>query len=164
MQAEADLVLGDRTPMPEDLTRLPYTRAIVQETLRPPAWTIGRQSIRDCEIGGQHIPAGSIVLVSQWVTHHDPRFYADPLEFRPERWDEIEGSPFPRYAFFPFGGGSRSCIGEHFAMTETIAVLSMITRRWQVLPINEDLAKPQPSVTLRSRSGIPLQVERRNIQ
>ena len=165
LQDEVDGVLGDRFPNAEDIQNLPYTRMIVKETLRmrPPAWTIGRQAVQDCEIGGQHISAGSTVLVSQWVTHHDARFYDDPHQFRPGRWYELENTSFPRYAFFPFGGGSRVCIGEHFAMTEAIAVLAMVSRRWNISSTQAALAKPNPSVTLRPDKSVKLIVGRRDV-
>lgn len=164
LQAEVDSVLADRLPTPEDIQRLTYTRAVVKETLRlrPPAWTIGRQALETCEIGGQAIPSGATVLVSQWVMHHDPRFYENPQEFRPERWSEIEKTDFPRYAFFPFGGGERVCIGEHFAWTEAMIVLAIAARRWHILPTTAP-ASPQPSVTLRPRNAIKLLLERREM-
>ena len=163
VQAEADRVLGDRLPTPEDLAKLTYTRSVVKETLRlrPPAWTIGREALATCEIGGQPIPSRATVLVSPWVMHHDPRYYADPLEFHPERWESI-GDSLPRYAFFPFGGGERACIGEHFAWTEAIAVLAIVSRRWQVLPTTKP-AVPQPSVTLRPKNGVAVILEKRKI-
>ncbi len=165
LQAEVGCVIGNRFPTAEDINNLDYTRMVVKETLRmrPPAWAIGRQAVNDCEIGGQEIKAGSVVIVSQWVTHHDPRFYEAPQEFKPERWIELERTAHPRYAFFPFGGGSRVCIGEHFAMTETIAVLAMISRRWQVHPNNTNPAVPKPSVTLRPNKGVKLIVGRRDV-
>lgn len=163
LQAEIDSLLGNRIPTSEDLAQLRYTRAVVKETLRmrPPAWTIGRQALHDCEIGGRAIPAGSVVLASQWVMHHDPRFYDDPQNFRPERWDVIEHMPFPRYAFFPFGGGERMCIGEHFAWTEAVVVLALAVRKWQALPIKVETVHPQASITLRPRKGIQVLLERR---
>ncbi len=163
VQAEADRVLGDRLPTPEDLAKLTYTRAVVKETLRlrPPAWTIGREALATCEIGGQPIPSRATVLVSPWVMHHDPRFYADPDEFHPERWEHI-GNSLPRFAFFPFGGGERVCIGEHFAWTEATAVLAIVSRRWQALPITKP-AVPQPSVTLRPKNGVAVILEKRKI-
>jgi cytochrome P450 len=165
LQAEVDRVIGDRFPTAEDINNLDYIRMVVKETLRmrPPAWAIGRQAVNDCEIGGQEIKAGSVVIVSQWVTHHDPRFYEAPQEFNPERWVELERTAHPRYAFFPFGGGSRVCIGVHFAMTEAIAVLAMISRKWRVLPNNTKPAVPKPSVTLRPNKGVRLIVERRDV-
>ena len=165
LQAEADAVLGDRFPTSEDIKSLNYTRMVVKETLRmrPPAWALGRQAVQDCTIGGQDIKAGSVVLMSQWVTQHDPRFYDSPLQFRPERWSEIERLPFPRYAFFPFGGGNRVCIGEHFAMTEAIAILAIISRHWQILPTQAKHATPKPSVTLRPNKGVKVLIEKRDV-
>jgi cytochrome P450 len=165
LQAEADYVLGNRFPNAEDIQNLSYTRMVVKETLRmrPPAWAIGRQAVQDCEIGGRHIPAGSTVLVSQWVTHQDARFYEAPHQFQPERWDALNQASFPRYAFFPFGGGSRVCIGEHFAMTEAIAVLAMTSRRWSVSAAQDSPAKPNPSVTLRPNKSVKLIVKRRAV-
>jgi cytochrome P450 len=165
LQAEADRVLGDRLPTPEDLEKLTYTRAVVKETLRlrPPAWTIGRQALNDCQISEYYLPAGSVALVSQWVTHHDPRYYDAPDEFRPERWNPATERSLPRFAYFPFGGGSRVCIGEHFAWTEAVLVLALTARRWQVAPVHENLVTPQPSVTLRPKNGIAVILEKRNI-
>jgi len=165
LQAEVDAILGDRFPTPDDIQKLSYARMIVKETLRirPPAWAMGRQAIHDCEIGGQHIPAGSTVLMSQWVTHHDSRFYDAPHLFRPERWSGLEEHSLPRYAFFPFGGGNRICIGEHFAMTEAITVLAMISRRWNIAAAQTNLATPKPSVTLHPNKSVKLIVTRRAV-
>lgn len=165
LQAEVDSVLGDRFPTSEDINQLSYTRMIVKETLRmrPPAWAIGRQAVNDCEIGGQNIKADSVVIVSQWVTQHDSRFYDNPLQFLPERWGDLEQQSLPRYAFFPFGGGNRICIGEHFAMTEAIAILAMISRKWQVLPVEKNISVPKPSVTLRPNKAVKLIVQRRDV-
>lgn len=163
LQAEVDSVLGDRMPTSEDIQNLSYTRAVVKETLRmrPPAWAMGREAVADCEIGGQHIPAGSTVLMSQWVTHHDSRFYDEPYQFRPERWFDLDATLTPRYSFFPFGGGSRVCIGEHFAMTEAIAVLAVVARRWHIESSQPELAKPKPSVTLRPEKDVKVIVTER---
>lgn len=163
LQAEADSVLGDRLPVSTDIQKLSYTQAVVKETLRmrPPAWAMGREALHDCEIGGRHIPAGSTVLMSQWVTHHDSRFYYEPHRFRPERWFNLDVPATPRYSFFPFGGGNRVCIGEHFAMTEAIAVLAAISRRWNISPSQSELAKPKPSVTLRPEKDLKMIVTKR---
>ena len=165
LQAEIDATLGDRFPTPDDIKKLSYALMVIKETLRirPPAWAMGRQAIHDCEIGGQRIPAGSTVLMSQWVTHHDSRFYDAPHLFRPERWSGLEEHSLPRYAFFPFGGGNRICIGEHFAMTEAITVLAMISRRWNIAATQTNLATPKPSVTLRPNKGVKLIVIRRAV-
>ncbi len=164
LQNEVDDVLGDRFPTPEDIGKLSYTRMIVKEALRlrPPAWAIGRQALHDCEIGGQPIKAGSVAVVSQWVTQQDARFYDAPLQFRPERWLDLERHSFPRYAFFPFGGGTRVCIGEHFAMTEAISILAITARKWSVLPTQSEPVIPKPSVTLRPSRNVKLIVERRH--
>jgi cytochrome P450 len=163
LQAEVDSVLGFRFSTPDDIQKLPYTQAVVKETLRmrPPAWALGREAVRDCEIGGMRIPAGSTVLMSQWVMHHDPRFYDEPLQFRPERWFDLDRHSTPRYSFFPFGGGSRVCIGEHFAMTEAIAVLAVMARHWHFAPLRAELAQPKPSITLRPNKNIKVIVTRR---
>jgi cytochrome P450 len=163
VQEEADRFLGDALPTPADLQKLTYTHNVVKETMRvrPPAWAIGRQAIDDCEIGGAYIPAGSVTLLSQWVTHHDPRYYAEPNEFRPERWDEAQSRSLPRFAFFPFGGGGHVCIGEHFAWTEATLVLALMARHWQARPVQDELAKPHPSVTLRPKNGVKVIIEKR---
>jgi cytochrome P450 len=97
------------------------------------------------------------------VTHHDSRFYDAPLLFRPERWLGLEEQSLPRYAFFPFGGGNRICIGEHFAMTEAVTVLAMISRRWNIAPTQTSLAKLKPSVTLRPDKSVKLIITRRAV-
>ncbi len=163
LQTEVDTVLGGRFPTSNDINNLPYAQMILKETLRmrPPAWALGREAVSDCEIGGQYIPAGSTVLVSQWVTHQDSRFYNNPLQFRPERWSGLDGQSLPHYAYFPFGGGIRSCIGEQFAITEAVAVLAMIARLWFVSPAQSAPAKPSASVTLRPNKSVKMIVTRR---
>lgn len=99
--------------------------------------------------------------LSQSVSSRDSRFYEAPLQFRPERWFDLEGSSTPRYSFFPFGGGSRVCIGEHFAMTETIAILAVVARRWNIAPTQLELAKPKPSVTLRPEKNLNVIITKR---
>ena len=165
LQTEADAILGDCLPAPEDLEKLVYARAVVKETLRmrPPAWAMGREAAQDCEIGGQFIPAGSTVILSQWVTHHDSRFYDEPLLFRPERWFDFEMPLTPRYSYFPFGGGGRVCIGEHFAMTEAAAILAVVARRWNIAPAQREPALPKPSVTLRPDKNVKVVIARRAV-
>jgi len=164
LQAEADRVLGGRIPNAEDIVNLPFARAVVKETLRlrPPAWAMGRRALRDCEIGGTFIPSGSAVIMSQWVVHHDPRYHANPEEFLPERWMRANERSLPRFAFFPFGGGSRVCIGESFAWTEAVIVLALAASRWNVRPRNAQMAVPKPGITLRPKNGVQALVEKRN--
>ncbi len=161
LQAEVDSVLGGHALANGDLEKLTYTRAVIQETLRlrPPAWTIGRQSLIDCEIGGYTIPAGSTVLFSPWVMQRDARYFEEPESFHPERW--LASAALPRFAYFPFGGGSRVCIGEHFAITEAVTVLVMLAKDWNFQSIQPP-AKTKPSVTLRPRKGIAVKIEKRN--
>ena len=120
-QLEAELrdVLGGRTPSVADLPRLRYTDMVVQEIMRlyPPAYVIGREAVETCELGGWRIPAGGTVLMSQWVVQRDPRFYDEPERFYPARWADGLAKRLPKYAYFPFGGGPRVCIGNTFAAT-----------------------------------------------
>ena len=162
---DVDGVLGDRTPTAADLDALPYTRGVVAESMRlyPPAWAVGRQATADVELasaaGPRLLPKDAVVLMSQWVTHRDPRWWPDPDKFDPGRWlpDSPEASNRPRYAYYPFGGGPRSCIGEAFAWTEAVLVLATLARQWSLR-----LARPHekldlvPTITLRPRNGLPM--------
>jgi cytochrome P450 len=142
-------VLGDRPPTVEDVTRLEYTRSVIAESMRiyPPAWTMGRRALEPHQIGDYEIEKDALVLTSQWVVHHDPRWWPDPLAFRPERW--LPEARRPRFAYFPFGGGARLCIGESFAWTEAILLLAAIAQRWSFTPVTPPT--PEPRITLRPR-------------
>lgn len=133
LRAEIAAVVGD-TLRPADLDRLVYTRQVLMESMRlyPPNWAIDREPLADCEIGGYLIPAGSTVLLSQWVMHRDPRFYPDPLRFNPDRWDPEHKPRNPEFAYFPFGGGLRICIGEPLAWMIGLMTLAMIAPRWRL--------------------------------
>ncbi|MBC8162046.1 MAG: cytochrome P450, partial [Roseiflexaceae bacterium] len=117
LEAEIDTVLGRRLPSFEDVPQLPFTRQVIAESMRlyPPAWVVGRRAISDAQLGDYTIPAGSTVLTSQWVVHHDPRWFPDPLRFDPTRWTPEAQAARPKFRYFPFGGGTRLCIGEQFA-------------------------------------------------
>ena len=138
LHAELDEVLGDRPPAFEDLAGLRYAAAIFNEALRlyPPAAAFGRRPIHALELGGYYIPKGASIFVSPYVTHRNARYFPEPHAFRPERW---LGDPPPKFAFFPFGGGSKMCIGEPFARTEGVLVLASLARRWRM-----ELVDPQP--------------------
>ena len=140
-------VLCGRTPAVEDVPKLEYTRAIVAESMRlyPPAWTMGRKAIERHEIDGHTIEPGALVIVSQWIAHHDPRWWDAPNDFTPERWQSP--APRPKYAYFPFGGGSRICIGESFAWTEAILLLATIAQRWRFAA--RSTPGLEPRITLR---------------
>jgi cytochrome P450 len=124
--------------------------------LRPPAWAIGRRAIRDVRIGEVDVPAGSIVVVSPWLLHHDPRWWPEPEAFRPERWTPEARAERPRSAFLPFGGGPRVCVGEPFAWMEGVLLLSTIARRWRLRLAPDAVVEPQAVVTLRPRHGLPM--------
>jgi cytochrome P450 len=156
LHAELDRVLeGGRAPTAEDLTALRYTEMVVAETMRlyPPAWAIGRLAVEDHEVGGYLIPRGSLVLVSQYVMHRDPRFFPEPERFDPARFAPEAKEARPQFSYFPFGGGVRRCIGEGFAWTEAVLVLAALARRWQMRLAPGHTAEAQPRITLRPGKG-----------
>lgn len=173
LHAEVDAVLGDRLPVRDDVDRLPFARQVVAESMRlyPPAWTVGRQSTEPVEVAGYTLPAGAVVLTSQWVTHQDARWWPDPERFDPERWRDDDTAPpaspaaatgqRPRWSYFPFGGGSRSCIGEAFAWMEAVLVLATIARRWRVTAVGERHPPLKPTITLRPKGPLHVRVVRR---
>ena len=163
LHAELKKVLGERPPTPEDLPRLPYTERVVKESLRlyPPASAILRLAVEESEIGGYRIPKNSSIGMSAWVTHHDPRFFPDPEKFDPDRWtDEFQRS-LPRFAFFPFGGGPRVCIGAQFAMMEAVLVLATVSQKFILRLVHGHPVETFASVTLRPRYGMRMTLHRR---
>jgi cytochrome P450 len=161
LQSELAAVLGERVPTMDDVPQLRFTRDLIAESMRlyPPAWVVGRRAAEPTTLGPWTIPKGAIVLASQWITHRDPRFWRDPDAFRPERWSNGESDALPKFAYFPFGGGTRVCIGEAFAWTELVLVLATIARRrrFEAAPGLTSLTA-QPSVTLRPATPVPLVV------
>lgn len=161
LRAELDTVLGDRLPNAEDMKQLVYTERVLKESMRlyPPAWTTGRQANEDVTIGGYRIPKGAQILISQWVVHRDRRFYPDPEAFDPDRWEPERAKIIPRYAYFPFGGGPRICIGNHFAMLEATLILAIVLRRFHFELLPGQTLTFNPSVTLRQRGpGLQMRV------
>jgi cytochrome P450 len=164
LEAELDDVLGDRAPGAEDLPRLRYADAVVREVMRlyPSAYAIGRQAIAACDVGGYPVPAGGTVLMSQWAVHRDPRWYDEPERFWPERWADGLERRLPKCAYFPFGGGPRVCIGNHFALMEAVLVLASVARHWRVsVPAGEAPVRPRPQITLRPAGPVRLTLHRR---
>jgi len=163
LHEELDRVLEGRAPGVADLPRLRYTEMVLSESMRlfPPAWILGRRAIVDHELGGYRIPAGSIVLLSQWITHRDARYFPDPLRFDPQRFTAEAQAARPRFSYFPFGGGPRVCIGEGFAWMEGVLVLATIARRWRFLPVDGIPVTPAAMITLRPKSGLPMRIEAR---
>ena len=145
----------------DDLPRLPYNRMVIEETLRlfPPAWSISRQSLEPDELGGYRLPAKGSLNVSIDVVHHDPRFWPDPLRFDPDRFTPEARAARPRFAYFPFGGGARSCIGEPFAWMEGVLLLAAIGQRWRLRLVPGHPVEPQAMITLRPRYGMRMTVE-----
>jgi cytochrome P450 len=161
--AEIDRVLQGRLPTVDDLPQLAYTRMLISESLRlyPPAWTIGRRAQADCQVGDYTVPAGSIVLMSQWVMHRDPRYYPDPERFDPYRWTPERQAQRPKFSYFPFGGGPRLCVGESFAWMEGVLLLATLAQCWRLRLAADQLVAAQPSITLRPRYGMRMVIERR---
>jgi cytochrome P450 len=158
LTVEVDEVLEGRPPTAADVPRLRYTEWLVKESMRlyPPAWAIGREPLEDCEIGGFFTPKGTQIMMNQWVVHRDPRWFDDPLAFKPERWDNDLARRLPRCAYFPFGDGPRLCIGNQFAMLETVLVLATITQRYRLSAAPGYSLQVVPSITLRPKGGIKM--------
>jgi len=163
--AELDDLLGGRLPTMDDLSRLKYTDRIVREAMRlyPPAYGLGREAIEECEIGGFRVPRKTQVFMFQWATQRDPRFFPEPEAFHPERWTEEFASSLPKYAYFPFGGGPRFCIGNTFAMMEIVLVLATIGQRFKLALAPDHPVSILPAMSLRPRDGIHVLVEKREV-
>ncbi len=163
LHAELDDVLGGRAPTVDDLSRLTYTDWVVTETLRlmPTVWLLGREAIEPTEVGGYLVPKGHTLWMSQWVLHRDARHFESPEEFLPERWADGLARRLPRYAYFPFGGGPRICIGNHFAQMEAVLLLATIARRFRPLVPPGTTIKPIATMTLRPDGGVPVVLEER---
>lgn len=161
--AELDRVLQGRTPTLADVDKLTYTRQVLSEGLRlyPPVWFLDRRALADYTVAGYHVPAGSLLLMSQWLMHRDPRFYSDPTRFNPHRWTPEMQDALPRYAYFPFGGGPRVCIGEQFAWMEGILLLATIGQRWRVRVQSPEDVRIAPGMNLRPKKGMMAQVQAR---
>jgi cytochrome P450 len=149
-------VLGDRAPETADYERLPYLRAVVNETLRlyPAAYIVARTSIAPCTIAGYDFPAGTTLIMAQWVMHRDPRYFDDPGSFRPERWLDGLENRLPGGAYFPFGDGPRRCIGQGFALLESALVLATIAQKYSFKLVPGHRVITEPLVTLRAKHGI----------
>ncbi len=163
LHAELDEALGDHPPVVADIPRLPYTEMVLAESMRmyPPAWAIGRRALANLEIGGLTIPAGSVLVLSQYLVHHDPRWWPDPWAFRPERFTPQARAARPRSAYFPFGAGPRMCVGEPFARMEAVLLIAALAQRWRFQHDPSHLVELQPVITLRPRFGMTMTLERR---
>lgn len=164
LHAELKEVLGGRPPGLEDIPRLPYTEMVFSEALRllPPAWALGYEALADTRIGDYVIPKNAIVLMSQYVMHRDPRWFPSPEKFMPERFTPEAKASRPRFAYFPFGGGPRQCIGEPFAWMEGILVLATLAQRWAPRAVPGYKLELFPSITLRPKRGMPMVLHQRS--
>jgi len=163
MHAEIDRVLGGRLPGIGDLPNLPYVEKVVTEAMRlyPPAWIIGRRAIENYPVDSYLVPARSVIVVSPYIVQRDARFFADPERFDPDRWTPEFKASLPPFAYFPFGGGSRRCIGDAFAWMELVLVASTIAQRWKLRLVPGHPVVPQPVVTLRLKHGLKMTAQRR---
>lgn len=160
---ELKAVLDGRLPTVEDLPRLSYANLIVQETLRlyPAAWMINREVVEEVEIGGHTYKPGDTLMMSQYVMHRMEKYYDDPDAFRPERFEGDLLKRIPAYAYFPFGGGPRVCIGNNFALMEAALLLATIAQQYKLrLAEPEKQVEPEPLVTLRPKNGLMMRLEK----
>jgi cytochrome P450 len=162
LREEITSVLGGRAAAFDDLPRLTYTEMVLAESMRlyPPAWVIGRMTKQHYRLDHYELKPGSICLMSPYVMHRNPRYYSDPERFDPERFTPEARQERPKFTYFPFGGGPRVCIGERFAWMEGVLVLATILQKWQMRLVPGQIVEPEPQITLRTRSGVKVILER----
>ncbi len=161
--AEIDRELPGRLPTFDDVPRLRYTEMVLAESMRlyPPAWAMGRYARADFRLGEFFLPAKTTVLMSQFVTHRDARFFPDPLRFDPERFTPEAKLRRTKLTYFPFGAGVRQCIGESFAWMEGVLMLATIAQKWKLKLVPEHPVEPEPLITLRPKYGMRMHVQSR---
>jgi cytochrome P450 len=164
LHAELEATLAGRNPTLADLPRLVFADHVITEALRvyPTVWLLGREAVEPCTIGGETVPVGLTLWMSQWVIHRDGRFFDDPESFRPDRWANGLARRIHRYAYFPFGGGPRICIGNSFAQMEAVLLLATIAQRYQVRLVPGTVVRPFPTMTLRPNGGVKVVLARRS--
>jgi cytochrome P450 len=162
LHSELDIVLGGDQPTVEHLAELSYTRMVIEEALRlyPPAWIFGRKAIADDEIGGYFIPASSMIVLSPYITHRHPAFWDNPEVFDPERFTPECSAGRPHFAYFPFGGGPRMCIGNNFALMEMQLILATIAQRYKLRLVPGHPVEPEALLSLRPRYGLTMTLHR----
>jgi cytochrome P450 len=156
-------VLAGRTPTADDIPKLPYTAAVITESMRllPPVYVIGREATTDLELGGYRVKRGYTVLMSQWVNHRDPVYFPDPERFSPERWENGLARRLPKFAYYPFGGGQRVCVGNSFALMEGAIILAAVGQRYRFTLDRDATIAFKPQITLMPANGIPAILQRR---
>jgi cytochrome P450 len=163
LHEEIERVLGGRTPTFEDLPKLEYTARVVNESLRlhPPAWSLGRESTEPFDLAGHHFEKGTWMWMMPYLIHRDPRWFVDPLVFRPERWEDGLAKKLPKLAYLPFGAGPRVCIGNQFALMETALVLATIAQRFRLRTVPGHRVVADPAITLRFKHGLKMNLAKR---
>jgi cytochrome P450 len=156
LHEELDTVIGDRLPTHTDIQALPYTEKIIRESLRlySPGWMMGRRVLNDYQVRSYVAPADSVLVVSPYLMHRDARYFPEPLRFDPERWTPEFKATLPKYAYFPFGGGPRGCIGEGFAWMEMILIVATLAQQWKLRLAPGRPVVPQPLITLQPKHGL----------
>jgi cytochrome P450 len=156
-------VLGGRRPSVADLPRLKYGEMVMMESMRlyPPAYGLGRQAVRASEVAGHAVARNDIFIAPTWVVHRDARWFEEPAAFRPDRWAKDLAQRLPRFAYFPFGGGPRLCIGQPFAMLEALIILSTIAQSWKLSLVPDQKVVMAPALTLRPKYGIRMRLDQR---
>jgi cytochrome P450 len=164
LHEELAAVLEGRAPTLADLDKLAYTRQVIDESMRiyPPIWVYARQAIEDDEIRGYHIPAGSMIILSQFITHRHPDFWENPETFNPENFSPENIAGRPKYAYFPFGGGQRICIGNNFALLEAVLALAVIAQKYRLHLVQGQAIKPKMVGTLRPDKPVMMTLETRS--
>ena len=162
--SEWQRVLRGVAPTAQHLQRLPYTAAVIAESMRlfPPVYVIGREATTELELGGYRVKPGYTVLMSQWVNHRDQNFFPDPEEFRPERWQDGLAKRLPKFAYYPFGGGQRICVGSTFALIEATIILAAVGQHYQFTVDPDAVIDIKPQITLLPANGIPATLECRS--
>jgi cytochrome P450 len=157
---EVDRVLSGRLPTTADIPQLKFCDHVIREAMRlfPPAYVVGRRCQHDCTVGRHFIPAMTNVLMSQWVVHRDERWFSDPHEFQPDRWTPEFVRGLPKFAYFPFGGGPRACIGRDFAMLEAVLILATMVQKIELRLLDTEPMPILPAVTLRPAKPVAMQV------
>jgi cytochrome P450 len=163
LHTELDRVLDGRLPTLADLPALEFTGKVFREALRlyPPAWIIAREAVTTYQMGNVEVPPGATLLMSPYATQRDPRFWDDPEEFNPDRWTEESAVHRPKFAFYPFGAGTRVCIGEHFAMMEGVLLIATLAQQWRLHLVPGQTIKLWPQITLRPRNAMYFRMELR---
>jgi len=161
--SEWQRVLAGKIPAADDIAHLPYTSSVIAESMRlfPPVYVVGREATTDLELGGYRVKRGYTVLMSQWVNHRDPEYFPDPEAFRPERWENGLAKRIPKFAYYPFGGGQRICIGNSFALMEAAIILAAVGQRYKFTLDPEAVIEIKPQITLMPAYDIPVTLQRR---